>query len=336
MNEVLIEVTRGDLAENLIRGAIAVIDEHGLVASAGEPEYFTYMRSAAKPVQATVAIECGAADAFHLNQQELAIMCGSHIGSDEHCRVLGGILEKVGLQERDLDLYEDLSLSEKLREERIAAHVKPRRIFNNCSGKHACMLAICRHMGWDTEGYYLISHPVQQRILDNIADFTGYPRERIVIGLDGCGVPVFAMPLPAMARAYLNLVHPELFPDDRHAASSARIVDAMATYPEMLFGNGFIATELTRVTKGRIIGKIGADGIFCLALRHEKLAAAVKIEDGSVPHVSVAVMHLLHELQLLTKAEEQALEEFAVFRNINCHGVLAGTTRAVFSLHHPG
>ena len=332
-NEVLVEVTRGPIVENRIRGAVSVIDGNRLIACAGDPYYMTYMRSVAKPVQAAIVIESTAADHYGFTDKEIAVMCGSHIGDQDHCETVRGILEKIGLTEENLDLYKDYSLSAELREQRIAAHEEPRLIYNNCSGKHACMLAVCRRFGWDFDKYYEISHPVQQMVLDLIADFSEIKKEDIVIGLDGCGVPVFGMPLDKIALCYLNLVRPARMPSEAHREAAERITRAMAAYPEMLFGSGFFATELIRVTNGRIIGKIGADGVFAFACEDQPLAAAVKIEDGSVPMVPIVVMEVLKQLDLLTEQETAELSSFSRYETINCHGIKAGETVPVFRLH---
>lgn len=331
MDNVLVEVTRGPIAENLVRGHIAVISEDGLIAGVGDPRHFTHMRSTAKPVQATVVIESGAADAFGFTDREIAVMCSSHIAESCHVEAVESILEKIGLTEENLLLYKDYSLSPALREKRIADHEPMRLIYNNCSGKHASMLAVCRHLGLPIDSYYELSHPVQQRILGIISEYAEYPREKIVTGLDGCGVPVFAMPLENIARTYLNLAHPENLPE-RHQRAAERVVRSITEYPEYLFGSGFLSTELIRATGGRIICKVGSDGVFALSSRAEKLALAIKIESGDMWKVKFVVMEALRQLGLLTKEETEQLSPFSKEDTVNCHGLLAGTTRPVFTL----
>ena len=332
MSEILVEVRRGPLAENLLRGNAAIVGAGGqLQYRVGDPDYFTYMRSTAKPLQASAAVECGAIDHFKLTEEELAIMCGSHSGDQYHVEVLEAILAKIGLSEADYTLGADLSFAEDLRRQRLAAHIEPRKIFNNCSGKHACMLAICRYMGWDYHDYQRADHPVQQLIRKTVAKYAELPADKLTIGVDGCGVPVFAMPLSRMALAYHNLANPTFLPVGRAMAAS-RITEAMTRYPQMVAGYGRFCTELMLATHGRIIGKLGADGVYCAAVLGEDLALALKMEDGNMAAMPLAVMRILQQLQLLSAAEQESLARFSAYDNYNCQGDKVGETRAVFEL----
>lgn len=332
MAEILVEVSRGSLTENIIRGHIAVVDRAGdTLFKAGDPQYVSYMRSAAKPLQASAVLEAGAIDAFGISERELAVMCGSHIGDDEHVEAVQGILDKLGLDESALTLGPDLSLSRKLREQRIATGVAPRKIYNNCSGKHSAMLALCRHMGWDIRDYHLPAHPAQRLILHTVAAYAGVPPEEIIIGVDGCGVPVFAMPLSHMALAFCRLTNPELLPEAR-AAAARRITAAIAAYPRMIAGENQFCSELIAATDGRIIGKLGADGVYCAAPLAGGLGIALKVEDGNGAVLAPVMMRLLSELDLLTAAEAERLSRFSRYDNINCKQEKVGETRAVFHL----
>ncbi|NLF80254.1 MAG: asparaginase [Clostridia bacterium] len=332
MSEVIIEVTRGSLVENIIRGHVAVIGpDRNLAAHVGNADYLTYMRSTAKPLQASAAIESGAIDFFAISEDELAIMCGSHIGASYHVAALESILVKIGLQESDFTLGEDYSLSMDLRQQRVAEQQPPRKLYNNCSGKHACMLTLCRYVGWDYRAYQLPEHPVQQLIKATVAGYAEVAPESIIVGVDGCGVPVFALPLSSMARAYANLAHAERLPEPRQAAAR-RLTAAMTAHPQMVAGWGQFCTELMRVTKGRIIGKLGADGAYCAAELSGDLAFALKIEDGNTAMLPLAVMRVLNELDILTQAENTALAAFSRFDNLNCQKDKVGEAKAVFHL----
>lgn len=332
MNEIMIEVTRGSLVENIIRGHVAVVESGGrLAAHVGDADYLTYMRSTAKPLQASAAIECGAIDFFAISEDELAIMCGSHTGDAYHVAALESILAKIGVKESDYTLGEDYSLSPDLKLKRIAERQPSRKIYNNCSGKHACMLTLCRYKGWDYQAYQQPEHPVQQLIKETVAGYAEVAPESIIVGVDGCGVPVFAMPLSCMARAYYNLAHPQRFPEPRQAAAR-RLTAAMTAYPQMVAGWGQFCTELMRATQGRIIGKLGADGVYCAAVLSGDLAFALKIEDGNTAMLPLAAMRVLSELDLLTKTESAALAAFSRFDNLNCQKDKVGEARAVFHL----
>ena len=335
MSEILVQVSRGPLVENIIRGHIAVVDGQGeILASVGDVDYISYMRSAAKPLQASAVLEAGAIDAFDINDEQLAVMCGSHIGDDEHVRAVQGTLDKLGLDENAFTLGPSLSMSNALRERQLAAGIEPRKIFNNCSGKHSAMLALCRHSGWDISAYQRPKHPVQQLILKTIAAYTDYPADKIIIGVDGCGVPVFALPLRNMALSYCCLMNPELLPQER-AAAARRITAAIAAHPTMTAGKSQFCSKLAAATKGRIIGKLGADGVYCLAPAERNLGVALKIEDGNTAMLAPVVMRVLEQLELLTTAETDALSRFRSFANINCRQEQVGETRAVFELKKP-
>ena len=332
MSEIVIEVRRGPLAENLLRGNAAVVGAEGkLLYRIGDPDYFTYMRSTAKPLQASAAVECGAIDHFKITEAELAVMCGSHIGDQYHIDALESILAKLGLSESDYTLGEDLSFSEELRRQRLVANVPPRKIYNNCSGKHACMLAICRYMDWEYGAYQLPEHPVQLLIRKTVAKYAELAEDKLTIGVDGCGVPVFAMPLSRMALAYHNLANPVNLPVGR-ALAATRITAAMAAYPQMVAGYGCFCTELMQVTKGRIIGKLGSDGVYCAAVVDGDIAIALKMEDGNMTAMPIVMMRILNDLDLLSNSEKEQFAKFSAYDNYNCQGDKVGEIRAVFEL----
>ncbi|MDO4580996.1 MAG: asparaginase [Bacillota bacterium] len=332
MSQLLAKITRGDIAELLLRGFIVVAQGQGEIShSVGNAQYLTYMRSAAKPLQTSAALEAGVLDKFDFSDQELAIMCGSHSGEDCHVRVLDSIFNKIGCIEDDLTLGEDLSIDHKLRERRLVEHIAPRRFFNNCSGKHSCMLALCRYFDWDIAAYQLPEHPVQQLILDTVSGYTGVDKRQIHVGVDGCGVPVFGLPLYNMALAYLRLGNSDLLSGAR-ADAARRICAALAAYPLMIAGHGQFCSELIAVTGGRIIAKLGADGVMCLTVRDGHLAAAIKIEDGYMPALAPVTMSLLQQLDLLGSSERAALSAFARMDNINCQKQVVGQLSAAFSL----
>ena len=332
MSQIIVEVSRGSIIENIIRGNIVVIGaDRSIIARLGDPDYYTYMRSTAKPIQASAAVECGAIDHFGITEAELAIMCGSHIGDEYHLSTIESILEKIDLKENDLTLGADLSFSMALREKRLAENIAPRKAYNNCSGKHTCMLTICRYMGWDHHNYQKISHPVQRLIYATIAQYAQMDAEEITIGVDGCGVPVFAMPLSKMAVAYHNLACPIALPGKKQS-SAKRIVAAMTAYPQMIAGYSHFCTELMTVTKGRIIGKLGADGVYCAAVPSQGIAIALKIEDGNGKMLPVAMMEVFRQLDLLDTEEKAKLQPFAVYDNINCQLEKVGEVNAKFQL----
>jgi len=300
---ILAKVVRGETVESVHRGHLIAIDGDGKVhLSVGDPQTVNYLRSAAKPFQAIPCITSGAADAFGFTEDEIALACASHSGESIHVDVCAKMLAKAGLSESDLQCGKHLPFNEKETERLLRSDAEISQLYNNCSGKHAAMLAFTKHINADTTGYLRCDHPVQQEILETISVFCEIPKEEIAIGIDGCCAPNFAMPLNAMARGFLNLVSPppDLADDARSAAK--RVVDAMLNHPELIGGTERLDTILMKAASGRFISKVGADGVWlCGILPTEKypkgLAIALKIEDGddkrARPVVAVEVLKLL-------------------------------------------
>jgi L-asparaginase II len=332
MSEILVQSSRNMIIENLYRGSVVVIGAEGRIkAFCGDSHQITYMRSAAKPLMATVLVESGAAQALSLSEAELAITCGSHIGAPEHAEIVTGILNKLGLKKDDLILAPDLSLDTKLREKRLADHVQPRKIFHNCSGKHAGMLALCRYSGFDIADYQAKEHPVQKMLLYAVADFCGLYSADIMLGVVGCGVPVYGLPLYNMALGYYNLCNNEQLAGARGKAART-VLAAMSAHPSMVAGEGHFCTDLIRNTKGRIIGKLGADGVYCAAEREGSWAMAIKIEDGNVAVIPAVVIRAFRQMNILSEEEHQSLRHFAVRDILNCRGEKVGETKAAFHM----
>lgn len=334
MSEVLVEVRRGDWVESIHRGDVAVVDPAGqVVASVGDPDCYTFWRSAAKPIQALAVVESGAYEAFGLTERELAVMCASHAGELFHVEAVLSILGKLGLDSTYLKCgthlpYDTGSAHALLREGKT-----PTTLHCNCSGKHAGMLALTRRMGWDLDGYWRPDHPVQRLCLKNVAEVSGYPADKIGVATDGCGVSVFALPLRNMAQAYARLANPDdprsgFGPDRRRAAKT--IVRAMRGYPEMVDGTGRLYTVLMQSLP--VVAKGGAEGVGCYGVPERGLGVAVKAEDGSPRATQPAVVRTLEALGLLAPKVPEALESFRRPVNKNNRDEVVGHVEAVFDL----
>ena len=225
--ELLAEVIRGETVESIHRGHLYIIDGGGkTVASFGNAETVTFFRSAAKALQAIPFITSGAADFFDFNEKEIALACASHSGEPMHTTIAAAMLEKSSLSEKDLNCGTQQPFHEPTLDDMIRRGEEPTQIHNNCSGKHAAMLAFARHTGADTETYEHLENPVQQEILKTIALFTGVSKDEIKIAVDGCAVPNFALPVSAMARSFVNLVNPPESFDENLKNACRRIVAA--------------------------------------------------------------------------------------------------------------
>ena len=309
--KVLAKVIRGDTVESAHRGHLVIVDGDGNIVSAiGDPKAVTFFRSAAKPFQAIPCIASGAADEFHFSEEEIALACASHSGESRHVRIAGLMLERVGLTEAHLHCGAHLPFYEKEAERMLRAGEYATQLHNNCSGKHAAMLALAKHIEADVNTYELLESPVQQKILEAVSQFSETPVGKIAIAIDGCVAPNFALPLQAMATAFMNLTRPEKF-DQKTQAAAERIVSAFVKFPELIGGSERLDTMLMQAAEGKIISKVGADGVWlCGVLPSEKyptgLAIALKIEDGDDRRARpVVAVEVLRQLGILS-AEDLA------------------------------
>ena len=304
---MLVEVTRGPMVESRHRVAFAVVDAAGrLVMSAGDYEAPVYGRSAIKPLQALPLLESGAADAFALGAAEIALACASHSGEPRHVDSVSAWLGKIGCAAQDLECGAHLPYNEAAAEALLRSGRTPSALHNNCSGKHTGFLCLARHMGYPTKGYIRYDHPVQQRILGVLESMTGLDLSAAPRGIDGCGIPVIAMPLGNMALAMARMADPHDQPEARQKAC-ARILKAMAAEPFLVAGSGRYCTRAMEALKGRAVIKTGAEGVYCGALPDQGLGFAIKALDGAGRAAEAAVGQVLKRLGILDAAQTDLL-----------------------------
>jgi L-asparaginase II len=332
MKSNVIEVLRGLTVESRHRVHVAVVDAEGrLRAYAGEPELLTYFRSAAKPLQALPILDDGALDRFGLTLQELALICGSHSGEPRHVQVAESILGKIGLDSEALACGPHPPFHGASRRDLVEAGLEPLRLHNNCSGKHAGMMALARAHGWDPVGYERLEHPVQTRLLSEVAEWVGISMEGIALGVDGCGVVCYALPLHSMAVSFARLASAARRGDE----SPQQVVQAMVTYPEMVGGKGRLCTDLMRCAEGRLFAKVGAEGVYCVGVPGAELGIALKIEDGSTRALGPAVLDVLRQLDLISEDNLGELTSHAFPEVVNTRGDVVGQLRAAVELVLP-
>ncbi len=297
--------TRGDLVESAHIVSVAVSRSGGQgVGSAGDPDLATWWRSAAKPFQALPLVEDGGVERFGLGTEELALACASHSSEPVHLEITDRFLAKIGCTEADLACGPHPPLGTRVAERMTREGLQPTPRWSNCSGKHSGMLALAKHHGWPTAGYETKAHPVQQRIVEAITRWTGPPsreRERgsggegarstthLQLAVDGCAAVCFGLPLSGMARAYAAL-------GDGASPGLATLRDAMLARPDLVAGTGRSCTDVMDAAPGKVIVKLGADGVYCGALVGTGLGFALKVEDGDMRTLPVALLAVLDQL----------------------------------------
>ncbi|HYE13897.1 MAG TPA: asparaginase, partial [Pyrinomonadaceae bacterium] len=330
----------GRVVESRHRGHVIAVDGDGRVlASLGEPETVTFLRSSAKPHQAVPVVASGAADRFSFGEAEIAIACGSHSGEDVHAETVASMLKKIGLDESYLKCGEhdpfDRETAERLRER----GERPGVLRNNCSGKHTGMLALALHLGAPPGTYDQTDNPVQQAVLRAVSQFSGVPIGDVELGVDGCGVPVFGMSVRAMALMYARLVSPPVEFDGETRGACRRLVSAMTARPELVGGTRErFDTEVMRAARGRVVSKIGAEGVYTAGvLPCERwprgLGLAFKIEDGEDRRArSTVTVEAFRQLGVLDEDALKALAPYAAFPVRNHRGDFVGEIRPSFEL----
>jgi len=307
---------RGGRVESVHRIHAAVVRPSGaLVAWVGDPERPIFTRSAAKPFQALPVVESGAADALGISSEALAVMVGSHGGEPEHVAVVEALLERGGWTPDALACGAHAPMHGASARALVAAGLPSERIHNNCSGKHAGMLALARFHGWSGEGYHRSGHPVQEVMARSLAQWTGIPEARMGRGVDGCGVVCFETPLRGLARGYAALMAAAREGDP----APQRVVEAMVAHPHLIAGTGRLCTRLLRGGEGRIVAKVGAEGVYGAAIvrpapdgegaSEEVLGIALKVEDGAPRAAEVALMAILNGLGALEGLSAEGKEE---------------------------
>lgn len=291
---------RGDLVDQIHRGHIAVTDHTGRILwKLGDPERLTFARSSAKPLQAIPVAESGALEHYGITPQELAVICSSHNGEPFHVKAVESILHKAGLSPDQLCCGSEYPMYVPAEDALKIAGIPRAPIYCDCSGKHAGMLITARHLGESLEGYTALEHPVQQRILSVFAEMCGVETSDVQLAVDGCGVPVHALPLYRLAQGYARMSLPTLFAPTR-AATLRRITSAMTAHPEMVAGTDRICTQLMAAFGDRIFCKSGASAFYAVGIKDKGIGIALKMEDGASSIVPYAILSVLTQLGVIT------------------------------------
>ena len=293
-NPVLVNVIRGNQVESCHTGSAVVARANGdVVFSVGNIDSEIYPRSALKLIQAIPLIESGAADHYGLTDNEIAIACASHSAEPFHVDVVQQWLTKLNLAEADLECGQTLPYSDKAAHELIASHQQPGRVHHNCSGKHTGMLTVARHLKEETKGYSLYDHPVQVMWMRTLSDIISLDASRLTWERDGCGLPALAVPMLNLAMAYARFAAPDQIFSDSRTRAISRIHHAVTRCPKMIAGTGRCCTAVIEKTGGKVIVKLGAEGVYSGYVPGRGLGFILKIDDGATRASEVALGALL-------------------------------------------
>jgi L-asparaginase II len=334
-NPVLVEALRGGIVESFHRGSVAVVDATGAVHTAwGDIDRAIFPRSAVKLLQALPLVASGAADAWGLNDAELALACASHGGEPAHAATAASMLHKAGLDERALECgthwpYHDGALKA------LAAHGQtPSALHNNCSGKHSGFLCLgCHRAGRPgaleaVRGYIQPEHPVMREVTAALQRATGHNLAATARGVDGCSIPTFAIPLRRLAHAFAKVAAGQGLGGGLDAAAQ-RLRQAIARAPKMVAGTGRVDTRLMAHFGERVCCKGGAEGVHCMALPELGLGVAVKMDDGNNARAADVVTAALIGRLLPCSTDDQAVvASMADVALRNWNGLEVGRLRA--------
>jgi L-asparaginase II len=331
-NPVLVEVVRGPLVESAHRGAVCVADADGAtVLALGAVEQPVFPRSAVKALQALPLVETGAAERYGLDDEELAIACGSHGGEPAHVAVVERMLARAGLDAAALECGAHRPSHPASADALLSAGRAASALHNNCSGKHAGFLCLARHMGADHQGYIATAHPVQRAVKAAIEQFAGVSLEQDVCGIDGCSVPTWAVPLAKLAHAFACFGTGQRISPAR-AKAAAQLRAACARKPFFVAGTGRFATVVMERLGERAFVKGGAEGVFCGALPDQGLGIAIKCDDGTGRAAELVMAVLLIRLMRLAPDEQAVVDRFAFPRLNNWNGIEVGRLRPTAEL----
>ncbi len=298
-----------------------------VVLAAGDVETPIFWRSAAKPFIAAAAIEAGAREAFGLEMHEVAVMAASHFGEPFHVEAVLSVLRKIGLDESALQCGAHAPYDEASAQALAARGEQPSALHNNCSGKHAGILALARLLGADTATYLRLDHPAQQAILAFCGRVCGEDPAAWPLGVDGCGIPVFATSLRTAAFAFARFAALSGL-NARDAAALLVVRDAMVSFPHYVAGTAQFDSELMRVCGGEIACKVGAEGVHGVAAMTGQIGFASKVIDGSNRGRAPVTVAALESLGVLSRDQAIKLASFAAPLVYNRAGKAVGEVRA--------
>jgi len=330
-NPVLAELVRNGWVENRHRGAFCISNDKGnIIASIGDIERAIFPRSAIKSMQALALFSSGAVEKFGLNETDIAIAIASHHGEPEHIEAVISLLKKIGSTQNDLQCGAHAPSNRKARNQLFSTGSKPGTIHNNCSGKHAGMLAVARALGVSDKEYWLLDHPVQKLVKASIEQVLGEELSSSHCGTDGCSIPTFAAPLKSFALGFARMATGRGF-DDLTKSSFNSILNAATNHPFLIGGTGVFDSEVMQIFEGNLICKVGAEGVFCGAIRNLGLGFALKCDDGNMLAAQTMIAAMLDKYASPNPDQREYLKRQQTKTLKNWRGLEVSAMRSVVS-----
>ena len=296
----MVEVTRSGEIESFHQGIAVLINSSGdILKEWGNSDINIYPRSALKPIQTLNLYKDGIADSMELTEEQIAITTASHHAEKFHQEIISNWLKKINIKEENLSCGYDWpwNLEDKFKEK--LENKNKKKIYHNCSGKHCGHLAVCKHKNLTIENYHEKTHPLQKDLIKLIEDLSDYKIKNI--GIDGCTLPNPLMPLKKFALAASRLTDYKKLNENSDIAK--KIFNSCVNFPEITGGTNSTNCILTKLSKGRIFFKNGAEGVFLALIPEIKSALVVKILDGAARAAETAIAGLISELNIIDENE---------------------------------
>ncbi|MBP1916227.1 L-asparaginase II [Lederbergia galactosidilyticus] len=327
-NSIVAQEYRNNTLENTHEGIICVVnDKKEIIYQKGNPNQYVYYRSAMKPIQAIPIFTTSVFEKYHLTNREAALFTASQRGEKYHQEALQSLLEKLQLTEEQLVCSSSYPLNEEPKEMYIRSQKSKRKLFHNCAGKHLGIMAYARKKGFAVSGYEREDHPVQREILGYLSELSETTIDKIKLGTDGCGLPIASVPIKNMAISYLKFAAPDLIDNEKTANAVKKISDVMNEFPEIVASHNFICTAL--LEDPNIVAKGGAQGVYCLALKEERISIALKVLSGTELLWPILVKSLLEKFNYKNKETLNRLQDIYSGVIHNDGGKVVGHTEII-------
>lgn len=324
-DQITVNVTRGAITESQHKIKAVILNSSGhVIESWGDVDTPVYPRSAIKAMQVLSFIEMGGAEKFGFTEEEIAICCASHNGEEKHTQTVQNMLNKLKLSESHFECGAHWPMKVDAGYELANKGLTPTQLHNNCSGKHAGMLALAKLLDLPAQGYIDIAHTVQKTIANTMAEMCEYDYSQAPHSPDGCSAPTWAIPLTNCALAFAKFADPSALPIKRQQACRT-IFNAVVKHPFMVAGTERYCTEMMQILAGKVFLKVGAEGVYIAAIPELKLAIALKCEDGAVRAAESVMTALLDYVGITKEIPNELLKPYRSVALTNWNKLHTGT-----------